>query len=82
MLEIITDHEQAMREACRKPLSWPPHNACNNNCTQGRACDCVADIGDEPREPMRREDAALAVVLILASWGVVAAVLVMVGVHF
>lgn len=30
--------------ACEKPGAPPQWFACNGACTQGRACDCVADV--------------------------------------
>ena len=79
-IEIITAHEADQIIATRKPL-WPTHNACTGNCQQGRACDCLADIGeeDDTRDPMTRGDALLALTLIFGCWGAVAAVAMAAG---
>lgn len=77
-IEIITAHEADQIIAMRTPLAWPPHNACNNNCNQGRACDCTMNVEEDewaPKPPMRAADALLACTLVLASWGAVTLIL-------
>ena len=34
--------------------SWPQPKSCNQNCNQGRMCDCVADVDE--RDPMTDGD--------------------------
>ena len=69
MIEIVTQEEADMRAECRKPL-WPPHNSCNKNCQQGRACDCLAAV----EEPPHKEAAFGAVEGLCSRWGAVSAV--------
>ena len=58
-------------------------SACNNNCNQGRMCDCVPDV-ETPREPMTDSDRMWLGVLLgvsaLASCGLVAWILTSAGV--
>ena len=51
----ISDAElTAINEAAKWPYSRQ-FIGCNGNCSQGRACDCVADVEDV-REPMTDSD--------------------------
>jgi hypothetical protein len=45
-IEFVTAHEATQRAEVRKPLAWPTHTTCNNNCNQGRMCDCTAAVED------------------------------------
>lgn len=56
------------------PADWParrpvlPQSACNGNCNQGRACDCVPAVdSEEPMPRMSEADRALAVVVYTVS---------------
>jgi len=77
-IEIITANEADQRIRMKAKL-WPPHNSCTGSCNQGRMCDCLADVEEDTRPPMRRSDAILAVVLVIASWGFVMLVAVAAG---
>jgi len=73
-IEIITAHEADQIIKLKEPMRWPTHPTCNQNCNQGRACDCLSAVDDDDdyiRPPMSRGDALLACTLVLASWGAV-----------
>ena len=64
---LRTDKE-AQQQALHRGV-WPLHRACNQNCNQGRACDCVAPVEIEEGSPRRQrvpEGGAIGVGLLVA----------------
>lgn len=77
----ITDTEL---DEINKLASWPTSyptltEGCTGNCSQGRMCDCVADVDFAEKPPMTRRDGWTVLVLAIccaavwyvAIWGMV-----------
>lgn len=63
----------AEAELDRSPAPRIPRT-CNNNCNQGRMCDCVGDLDDDgPRAPLSTAEAACLVFIAVVSLSIVAA---------
>jgi hypothetical protein len=64
----LTDAEfQQIHASARWPLDFGRLSGCTGNCTQGRFCDCQADVPELEKAPLKDSERTWIVVLFSVS---------------